>query len=148
DPQPVAPEAFERLLAKAPDANMRAYLLTGWLAGLRLEEAFLLEWEPSTSAPWVDLARDRLVLPAEVVKGVRAQWVPLDPELRAAREALRRDGKRVFRFVNTWKGHGGPITVKGVSDRVIDLARKAGVRLTMRSLRRGFGCRYAARVPA
>src|SRR5262249_19651721 len=80
DPQPVSPEAFERLLAKAPDANMRAYLLCGWLAGLRLEEAFLLEWEPSAEAPYLDLARDRIVLPAELVKGVRDQWVPLDPE--------------------------------------------------------------------
>jgi integrase len=51
DPQPVALESFERLLAKAPDANMRAYLLCGWLAGLRLEEAYLLEWEASESAP-------------------------------------------------------------------------------------------------
>jgi len=30
DPQPVAPEAFERLLARAPDAQMRAYMLCGW----------------------------------------------------------------------------------------------------------------------
>src|SRR5262249_19003594 len=31
-PQPVPTEAFEKLLAKAPDANMRSYLLSGWLA--------------------------------------------------------------------------------------------------------------------
>ena len=28
------------------------------------------------------------------------------------------------------------------------LAKSAGVKLTMRSLRRGFGCRYAGKVPA
>jgi integrase len=28
------------------------------------------------------------------------------------------------------------------------LAKKAGVKLSMKSLRRGFGCRYARRVPA
>jgi integrase len=35
-----------------------------------------------------------------------------------------------------------------VSQRVRDLARKAGVRLTMKALRRGFGCRYAGKVAA
>jgi integrase len=148
DPQPVAEEAFERLLAKAPDATMRAYLLCGWRVGLRLEEAYLLEWEPADAAPWVDLANDRIVLPGELVKGVRDQWVPLDPELRAALLALPRDGKRVFRFTDTRKGKGGEIAAKGVSDRVARLAKLAGVRLTMKSLRRGFGCRYAAKVPA
>src|SRR5262249_17954756 len=34
-PQPIAVEAFERLVDKARDQNMRAFLLTGWLAGLR-----------------------------------------------------------------------------------------------------------------
>jgi integrase len=148
DPQPVAAEAFERLLAKAPDANMRTYLLCGWLAGLRLGEAFRLEWEPTDAAPYVDLAGDRIVLPAEQVKGVRDQWVQLDPELRAALLALPRHGKRVFRFTDTRKGKGVFLTLSGVRDRVTRMARKAGVRLTMKSLRRGFGCRYAARVPA
>jgi integrase len=50
-PQPVPAESFERTLAKAPDANMRAYLLCGWLAGLRLFEAYSLEWEPTQEAP-------------------------------------------------------------------------------------------------
>jgi integrase len=35
-----------------------------------------------------------------------------------------------------------------MSDRVIRLAKKAGVRLTMHTLRKGFGCRYAGKVPA
>src|SRR5205085_1882117 len=35
-----------------------------------------------------------------------------------------------------------------VANRVSELARQAGVRLTMRTLRRGFGCRYAGKVPA
>src|SRR5262249_49695958 len=45
-------------------------------------------------------------------------------------------------------GERGPLTVGGMSQRVADLARKAGVRLTMKALRRGFGCRYAGKVPA
>lgn len=35
-----------------------------------------------------------------------------------------------------------------MSHRVIAPARRAGVRMTMKTLRRGFGCRYAAKVHA
>ena len=31
---------------------------------------------------------------------------------------------------------------------MVTLAKRAGVRLTMHSLRKGFGCRYAGKVPA
>jgi integrase len=144
-PQPVPVEAFERMLEKAPDDMMRAYLLTGWLAGLRLSEAYAMEWEPTDEAPFLDLARDRIVLPAEVAKSVEDQWVPLDPALRPVLEALPRDGAKVFRFV---RKDGQPITVCSLSWRVIDLAKAAGVKLTMHTLRKGFGCRYAGKVPA
>jgi integrase len=147
DPQPVPAESFERLLAKAEDdLPMRAFLLCGWLAGLRRNEAIALEWEPTEQAPFIDWARDRIILPAEFVKAVKDQWIPLDPELRLALEVLpRRDGK-VFQFVDR---DGRPLlTASAVSDRVIALAKLAGVKLTMKALRRGFGCRHAARVSA
>jgi integrase len=144
-PQPVAVEAFERLLARAPDAHMRAFLLAGWLGGLRLAEAVGLEREETREAPYLELARDRIVFPAEVVKAAEDQWVPLDPQLREALESLPRHGRRVFRFV-AWDGHA--VCLNAVGERVIRLARKAGVKLTMHSLRKGFGCRYAGRVPA
>jgi integrase len=35
-----------------------------------------------------------------------------------------------------------------VSQRVCKLAQQAGVRLSFHTLRKGFGCRYAGRVPA
>jgi integrase len=145
DPQPVPAETFERLVEKAADPQMRAYLQTGWWAGLRLNEALALEREETDKAPYLDLARDRIVLPAEFVKAVKDQWVPLDPELRQVLEALPRHGRKVFRFVD---GKGRPLTDSGVSQRVIKLAKKAGVKLTMKALRRGFGCRYAGKVPA
>src|SRR5262245_29334597 len=63
-PQPVPAESFEKLLDKAADVQTRAFLLCGWLAGLRLEEAFALEHEPTAKAPWVDFTRDRIWLPA------------------------------------------------------------------------------------
>jgi integrase len=148
-PQPVPTETFERMLAKAPDANLRAYLLAGWLGGLRLAEAAALEWEPTEQAPYLDLARDRIVLPAAFVKAVEDQWVPLDPALREALEALPRHGKKVFRFADNRRGQGErEVGLNAIGERVIRLAKRAGVKLTMHSLRRGFGCRYAGKVPA
>jgi integrase len=146
DPQPVPAESFERLLAKAEnDPQMRAYLLCGWLAGLRLAEALALEWEESEEVPYLDLSRDRIVLPAKFVKAVKPQWLPLDATLRAALLALSRRGRKVFHFTD----HSGrPIGEVAVSHRVVDLAKRAGVKLTMRTLRKGFGCYYASRVPA
>jgi integrase len=146
-PQPVPAESFERILAAAPDAEMRTFLLAGWLAGLRLSEAMCLSWGPAEDAPYLDLARNRIVLPAEFAKAVEDQWVPVDPILRAALEALPGPHEgRVFRFTSGRSER--LIGLTGLSDRVIRLARRAGVRLTMHSLRKGFGCRYAGRVPA
>jgi integrase len=145
-PQPVPAESFEKMLAKAGgDLSMRAFLLCGWLAGLRLAEALALRWEENDKSPWVNLAADRIVLPAEFVKADKDQWVPLDPELRSALETLPLQCGKVFTFTNP---RGKALTTNGMSHKVKDLARKAGVRLTMKSLRRGFGCRYAGKVPA
>jgi integrase len=145
-PQPVAAEAFERLLAKAPDLQTRVFLLCGWLAGLRLNEALTLEWEESHEAPWVDLARDRIWLPAGFVKAVEDQWVPLDAALREALLALPRQGRKVFRFVE--ERSGKPVGDDAVGSRVAKLAKAAGVRMTFKTLRQGFGCHYAAQVSA
>jgi integrase len=144
-PQPIPAESFERLLAKAPDQTMRAYLLCGWLAGLRLREAFYLEWETTETAPYLDLTRNRIVLPAGFVKSVEDQWLPLDPALKEVLVQLPRHSKRVFRFIAR-DGHA--VTESAISDRVIRLAKNAGVRLSMHTLRKGFGCRYASKVPA
>jgi integrase len=144
-PQSIPAESFERLLDKAPDQNSQAFLLTGWLAGLRLSEAAALEWEPTDQAPYLDLANDRIVLPAEFAKSVEDQWVPLDDSLRAVLEALPRHGPKVFRFVAR---DGHPLGTNRISERIVRLAKKAGVKLSMHSLRKGFGCYYAARVPA
>lgn len=148
-PQPVPVESFERLLGKAEDANMRAFLLAGWLAGLRLNEACSLEWEETDEAPYIDLARERIVFPAGFVKAVEDQWVPLDGELREALLELPRHDRKVFRFVDRRSGklRNLPRSII-VSHRISKMARKAGVRLTMKSLRRGFGCYWASRVPA
>jgi integrase len=145
-PQPVSTEVVERLLSKAPDENMRVFLLTGWLGGLRLNEALALEWEEAEKAPYLDLDHNRIVFPAGFVKAGEDQWVPLDPELREAILALPRHGKKVFRFFEARSGK--PVKDIAVSHRVVEVARLAGVKMTMKSLRRGFGCYWASRVPA
>ncbi len=145
-PRPVPAESFERLLAKAPDQQMRTFLLCGWRAGLRLNEARSLEWHPSEEVPWVDLDQDRIWLPAAFVKSVEDQWIPLDPELREALLALPRRGSKVFSFVSDKTGK--PIANSILTCRVIGLARRAGVKLSMHTLRKGFGCRHAGRVSA
>ena len=147
-PQPVPTEAFEKVLDKARDAATRAYLLCGWLAGLRLNEALALEWEETDKAPYLDPDRDRIVFPAEVVKADEDQWVPLDPKLWEALDVLPRAGTKVFRF-DAIDGRGDRrVSDVTMSARVRGLAQAAGVRLTMKSLRRGFGCRYAGKVSA
>ena len=145
-PLPVPGESFEKLLAKAPDQQTRVFLQCGWLAGLRIRETLALEWEPADAAPWLDLARNRIILPAGFVKAVEDQWVPLDDELRDALLSLPRQGRKVFRFVEA--RNGKPVKCSAVSNRVSALAKAAGVRMTMKTLRQGFGCRYAGLVPA
>jgi integrase len=108
-----------------------------------------LEWEETEEAPYLDLDRERIVFPAGFVKAVEDQWVPLDRELQEAFLELPRHDRKVFRFIDRRSGklRNLPRSVI-VSHRVSRLARQAGVRLTMKSLRRGFGCYRAARVPA
>ncbi|MHB1421581.1 MAG: tyrosine-type recombinase/integrase [Gemmataceae bacterium] len=52
----------------------------------------------------------------------------------------------MFRFISQRTGR--PADSRLMTGRVIYLAKLAGVRLTMHTLRKGFGCRYAGRVPA
>jgi integrase len=145
-PQPVPVESVERLLDKADDPDLRVFLMCGWLAGLRRKEALALEWEQADDAPWVDFDREKIWLPGTFVKAVEDQWVPLDPKLREALLSLPRTGRKVFHLM----AHGDRSELKptSVSDRIADLAKAAGVKLSMKSLRRAFGCYYAARVSA
>jgi integrase len=140
-PQPITEGDWQKLLSKAPDAPWRAYLLCGWLAGLRLSEAYRLRRRPSEEWPWLDLGADRIVLPARFAKSDEDQWVPLHPDLRAALAALPETGDEVFPF-RSRKG-GKPLSRAGLTNRVILMARQAGVKLSMHRLRKGFGCRVA-----
>src|SRR5262249_38079628 len=87
----------------------------------------------------------RIVLPAEFAKAGEDQWLPLDPLLREALLALPDRGPRFFHFTAK---DGHELTASSVGHRIRTLAAQAGVKLTMHSLRKGFGCRYAGKVPA
>jgi len=143
-PQPIPAEAFEKLLEKAPDLLWKAFLLCGWYCGLRLSEAHQLRWQPSDSKPWLDLDKNRIVLSAAFVKSDEDQWVPLHPVLREALESLPRTTDAVFPFRS--RRGGGPLTRNGVTNRVLDMAKRAGVKLSMHKLRKGFGCRVATQL--
>jgi integrase len=140
-PQPIPTESFEKLLDKAPDHTWRAFLLCGWHCGLRLSEAKELRWEPSEDFPWLDFEGNKIVLPAVFAKSDEDQWVPIHPVLREALEELPRTDGKVFPF-RSRKG-GGPLNRNAITNRVRFLAQKAGVRLCMHKLRKGFGCRIA-----
>jgi integrase len=140
-PQPIPAESFEKLLTKAPDDLWRCYLMCGWWAGLRLAEASELRWDPSDSLPWVDFEGNRIMLPAEFAKSAEDQWVPLHPILRQALAALPRTSELVFPFRS--RRGGGRLTRNGITNRVLAMAKEAGVRLGMHKLRKGFGCRAA-----
>lgn len=141
-PQPVPVDLFEKLLAKAPNLSWRLFLLCGWWAGLRLSEAYELRWTESEEWPWVDFAGNRFVLPAGFAKSSVDQSVPMHQTLVQILTTLPREhGDRVFMFYS--KRDGRPLTRSGLSQSVTDLARKAGVKLGMHKLRKGFGCRVA-----
>jgi integrase len=140
-PQPIAAESFEKLLEKAPDELWRAYLLCGWWAGLRLSEARQLRWNPSDDFPWVEFERNRIALPAKFAKSNEDQWVPLHPLLREALAALPHTSLQVFPFRSRYTG--GPMTRNAITHAIRTMAKRAGVKLSMHRLRKGFGCRVA-----
>jgi integrase len=140
-PQPIPAESFEKLVDKAPDASWKAFLLCGWWAGLRLSEAYQLQWDRCDDYPWIDFEWSRIILPAVFVKADVDQWVPLHPVLRQALAGLPRDeSAAVFDFRSR---SGKPLSRMSVTHHVLALAKKAGVKLSMQKLRKGFGCRVA-----
>jgi integrase len=140
-PKPVEEEDWQALIASAPDERWKAYLLCGWYGGLRLSEARHLRRTPSDEYPWLDLRTDRIILPARFVKSDEDQWVPLHPTLRAALTELPDQGDELFDFRH--RRTGEPLSRNGITSRVLKMAARAGVRLSMHRLRKGFGCRIA-----
>jgi integrase len=132
-------EELERLLAAAPDEPSRALISAAWYTGLRRNELLDLCWRGDEGRPWIDFDRNRVQIPAEYNKADADQWIPLHPELAAILEPLRQPHGRIFRI--------SPSPAERPRDDG-RLARKAGLKITLHDLRRSFGSRYAAVVPA
>jgi hypothetical protein len=49
-------------------------------------------------------------------------------------------------MASVYKPSGRPLTRNSVTNNAIDLARRAGMKLSMHELRMGFGCRVAAQL--
>jgi integrase len=131
-------EEFERLLAVAPDGCWAAFLQTAWYTGMRRNEMLDLVWEEGEK-PWVDFGQNRIWIPAAYNKSNADQWLPLHPELAAILKPRRQERGRLF-----------PLSAspREVSRKFTRLAKKAGLKISLHDVRRSFGSRYAAAVPA
>jgi integrase len=135
----IVAEEFERLLAVAPDDRWTAFLQTAWFTGMRRNEMLDLTWHADEGKPWVDFGQARIWIPAAYNKSDADQWIPLHPELAAILQARRQERGKLFPLSES---------PREVSRTFTKLAKKAGLKITLHDLRRSFGSRYAAVVPA
>jgi integrase len=135
----IVAEEFERLLLVAPDDCWEAFLQTAWFTGMRRNEMLDLVWEADSGMPWVDFGQSRIWIPAAYNKSDADQWVPLHPELVAVLKARQQPRGRLFPLSES---------PREVSRKFTKLAKKAGLKISLHDLRRSFGSRYAAVVPA
>jgi integrase len=135
----IVAEQFERLLAVAPDEGWAAFMQTAWFTGMRRNEMLDLTWHGDAGTPWVDFGQSRIWIPAAYNKSDADQWLPLHPELAKVLQARRQARGKLFAL---------SASPREVSRKFTRLARKAGLKITLHDLRRSFGSRYAAVVPA
>jgi integrase len=135
----IVAEEFERLVTVAPDEGWAAFICTAWYTGMRRTEMLDLTWSGHSGAPWVDFGQARIWIPAEYNKSDADQWMPLHPQLAEILQPRRQEGGKVFTLSES---------PREVSRRFSKLAKRAGLKITLHDLRRSFGSRYAAVVPA
>jgi integrase len=135
----IVAEEFERLVAIAPDDGWAAFICTGWYTGMRRNEMLDLTWHSDGGTPWVDFAQARIWIPAAYNKSDADQWVPLHPQLAEILQRRRQERGKLFTL---------SASPREVSRKFTRLVKKAGLKITLHDLRRSFGSRYAAVVPA
>jgi integrase len=135
----ICAEEFERLVAVAPDDGWAAFFCTAWYTGMRRNEMLDLTWQSDGGTPWVDFAQARVWIPADYNKAGADQWLPLHPQLAEILQPRRKDRGKLFAL---------SASPREVSRKFTKLAKKAGLKITLHDLRRSFGSRYAAAVPA
>lgn len=89
--------------------------------------------------PWVDFNEGRIWLPAAYNKSDADQWLPLHPDLAETLRVRRQARGKLFPLSES---------PREVSRKFTKLAKLAGLKITLHDLRRSFGSRYAAVVPA
>jgi integrase len=134
----IVAEEFERLTAKAPTAHWQAFIATAWFTGMRRNEMLDLTWG-NPDMPRIDFAENRIWIPAAYNKSDADQWLPMHPELVEILQALPDKQGFLFPFRNA---------PREVSRKFTKLARSLGLKISLHDLRRSFGSRYAAVVPA
>jgi integrase len=135
----IVAEQFERLLAVASDDCWAAFLQTAWYTGMRRNEMLDLRWHADGGTPWVDFDKKRIWIPAAYNKSDADQWIPLHPDLAKVLAPRRQERGKLFPL---------SLSPREVSRKFTRLAKKAGLKITLHDLRRSFGSRYAAVVPA
>jgi integrase len=135
----IVAEQFERIIAIAPSPLWAAFIATAWYTGMRRNEMLDLAWGCDLEKPWVDFDQARVWIPAAYNKSDADQWVPLHPQLAEILAALRKPAGRMFPLRES---------AQEVSRQFGKLAKRAGLKVTLHDLRRSFGSRYAAVVPA
>lgn len=157
----VTGEEFERMLAAVPKVvpkiQVEAYrfLLQGlWWSGLRLGEALKLSWDNPKDL-MVDLSGKRpfLRIRAAAEKGKKDRVLPLAPEAAELLQSIPEDERFGLVFkLRSRNDLGRPLRVDNVSPLLVEIGRKAGVRVSdsktasAHDLRRSFGLRWADRV--
>jgi integrase len=135
----ISPATFVLLLAGMPTPAWKLLAQLGWYAGLRRGELAALRWDRTPGGAWVDLDLERIFISAESGKADEDEWIPMHPELKTALLEQRQTAGPVF----PWR-HS--LNCLGV--HFMDHARAAGLDVKLHDLRRSFGTRYAALVPA
>ena len=142
-PKPVPPADFEKLLKQAPD-NHRARSTCCQRGGAACGS-------PSATCNangrrrcrgWTS-RRTASGCPPCSSRATRTSGFRSTAHSRKALEQLPKTGPAFFEFQSR---RGGLLSRNGITNRVILLANKAGVKLSMHRLRKGFGCRVAAQL--
>src|SRR5262249_23672462 len=135
----IVAEEFERLLTAAPDECWAAFLQTAWFTSMPREAQPDLTQGGEDGTPRVDLAEGRIWIPAAYNKSDADRWLPLHPALAEVLKVRRQPRGKLFPLSRS---------PREVYRKFTKLAKKAGLKISLHDLRRSFGSRYAAAVPA
>lgn len=135
----ISSEEFERLILHAPTDLWKAFVATAWYTGMRRCEMLDMTWGSDCDTPWIDFAAKKVMIPAAYNKADADQWVPLHPDLERILTPLAKSKGAMFPLCST---------PQETSRAFGAIAKKAGFRISLHDLRRSFGSRYAAVVPA